>query len=268
MSAVLATMACGHVPERIGVLVNEAHVVKSRIPAATGDGAPNLPQSGPPSNHQLNVGQSTRPFVLADRHTGVEPGWIHERPRGEGLDILDSGGRHLHTLKPPEYLTDFGTIASSNDDRELVVVYGYPNAESGGTFRVCNADFTEIASWAEYPPPGGFSVGEWHNAPALFYLQNDTLVVRSALGRLLERRRIPGANIFQRVVVNTLSASQTILVATGSGYTPFSMVCLYDRDRLVFQEVLPGRARGLLPGSGTNVFVVLMDDGRWKYQMG
>jgi hypothetical protein len=258
LCAIVGCPGCGNVPARLGVLVNDANVSKSRIASDQVEG----------SDQDRDVASAPRRFVTANLRNGDDPQRIAELPRGEGVEIRDSAGHLLQTVRTSEYLTDFGTVPSSDSGRQLLVLYTYPNASRGGTFQVRDGDLKQVASWAEYPPPGAFTVGKWHDSPALFYLQSDTLVVRSPLGRALEHLHVAGADIFRRVFVQNLDDNRTAILATGSGYTPFHMVCLYDRERMLFQEVLSGRAYDLVPQQRASEFVVKAADGVWKYTIG
>jgi hypothetical protein len=188
-----------------------------------------------------------------------------ERADHHGVEIRDVAGTALRRLEASGYLTDFGAIRRPGSDKQDVVMYTYPNAQRGGSFRVVTADGREVAAWEESPPPSSFAVGPWSGALAIFYLQANEIVVRAPTGERLARLSAPGADAFSRLFV-TSQGRYTVVVASGGGYTPYHMVAVYaDGGRLVFQEFAPEHAFGVETDAGTGAFIVSTRSSRWRY---
>ena len=258
---VLATAACGHTPSRLGVRLDEVGVTKTRIGPAPAD----------LDSRRYLPGSSTRlkrADLLGDRNAEQ----LVEMPNGGGVEIRDQSGAVINTVRTSDYLTDFGSVPAGSTpgagtSKQLLVLYTYPNKQKGGTFQVLNAALEQIATWDELPPAGSFSTGEWRRQPALFYLQGDTVVIRSPAGTRLQELRAPEGSIFRDVFVQTLPRDRTVVLASGSGYTQYHMVCVYDGTRLVFQEVSNDLAYGVESADDESGFVVTARDGRWKYTL-
>ena len=255
---VLVVTGCGHTPSRIGLRVNEVGAVRSRIGPAPPDVSlrPYLPNS------------LTR-FKQADVAGDGRPELLVEVAGGKGVDVRDESGALIRLVTTPEYLTDFGAVREAGAAKQRLVLYTYPNRQKGGTFRVLNAAFEPIATWDELPPPGGFGSGDWDGQPAIFYLQKDTIVVRSTAGARLHELQAPEGRIFRDLFVQTLDTGLTAIVASGSGYTPSHAVYVYSGTRLVLQDVEDEHAFGVEssnvgPGDGVG-FIVTTRSSRWRY---
>jgi hypothetical protein len=242
-------LACGSRPPQIGIRLNQLAMTKTRV----GDS----PQ---------DVATLQRPYeadVLGDETPEV----IAALDDGRGIEIRDRSGTGLARIPTTDYLTDFGAVPDPASGKHNLVLYLYPNATNGGTFRIVTAGQREVAAWEENPPPGRFAVAAWRTAPALFYLQNDTLIVRSAAGQPLARLEAPDGRHFQRLHVRNVSGGRTVVLASGSGYTPYHMVCVYDEDgRLLFQDVADEHAFELASRADDSTFVVVTRSSRWEYR--
>jgi hypothetical protein len=260
----LAVTGCGHTPSHLGVRLDEVGMSRSRIGPAPADVAsrPFLPNS------------STR-VIQADVLGDEKPELLVEAPGGSGVEIRDQSGALIKMVTTPEYLTDFGAVPEAGAKKQRLVLYTYPNKQKGGTFRVLDGAFEQVATWDELPPPGRFGVWEWGGQPALFYLQGDALVVRSSSGARLQELRVPEGHMFRDVFVRTLADGRTAIVLSGSGYTPYHMVCVYEGTRLILQDVEDEHAFGLQStdgGSGLGSgfksgFVVTTRNSRWQYAL-
>lgn len=253
---VVAVTGCGHAPSRLGVVLDEVGMSRSRMGPA------------PPDVFDRNYlpGTTTR-VKKADVLGDGAPELLVEMTRGEGVEIRNQSGVLIKAVRTPEYLTDFGFVAAAGEAKARLVLYTYPNASKGGTFTVMNEALEPIATWEENPPPGRFGVGEWAGQPALFYLQNDTLVVRSSSGAKLQELPAPEGRMFRDVFVQALGKERTAVVVSGSGYTAYHMVCVYDGARLVFAEVETEHAYGVEPVAAESGFVVTTRESRWRYSL-
>jgi hypothetical protein len=253
---ILAAAACGHTPSRLGVRLDDVGVVRSRLGSSRAD----LP-------FRDHVSGTAKGFKLADVLGDDRPERLIPLPKGAGLEIRDESNRLLKTVKTPDYLTDMGVVPAPGTKEPLLVLYTYPNKQKGGTFTVLSAASERVASWEELPPPGSFAAGEWRGQPALFYLQGDTIVIRSPAGRRLQELEAPEGSSFRDVFLQTLTNDRMVVVASGSGYTPYHMVCVYSGARLVFQDVETEHAFDVETVPDGSGFVVTARGSRWKYTM-
>jgi hypothetical protein len=254
---ILTAAGCGHTPSRLGVLVDNPLVTK----------APLTPVSDATAPTGYLTGSSNR-VKLADLFGDDELERLEELPDGAGIDIRSASGSLLKTVRTTAYLTDFGAVAAgggAGSGKEQLVLYTYPNKDKGGTFSVRNEALEEVATWNESPPPGRFAAGHWHRQPAVFYLQEDALVVRSPDGTALEKIVVPEGRLFRDVFVQAGGDERMVLVVSGSGYTPYHMVCVYDGTRLIYQEVGRGLVRTVDPIGAEPGFIVASTEGRSKY---
>jgi hypothetical protein len=248
-------VACGQTPPTVGVLRNEVGL--RRIDAG-------------PSPADV----AARPFLAPDALVRVARGdlvgdgaseTILALPNGRGVAIRDAAGHTLRQITTAEYLTHFDVVPVSGRQGYLVL-YTYPNAEDGGTFRVVTAEGVTIAQWTEKPPPGAFDSAVWNGETALFYLQGDELVIKSLQGELLGRLASPGATVFRQVYVADVVGGELVAVASGSGYTPYHMLCVYSGTKLVYQEIEPEHAFGIEAGERGSGFTVLTRSRKWRYE--
>jgi hypothetical protein len=256
---VLFAAGCGIAAPQVGVLTDTVGVSKARL----GPSPEDVPARQYLSSDSLR--RAKRADVAGDDNLEI----LAESDGGRGLEIRDPSGQRLSLISTDEYLTDFGAVPAPDGGKQNVVLYTYPNAGGGGTFRVATVDGRQLARWEEEPAPALFTVGAWKGAPALFYLQGDELVVRSTSGELLSRLAAPEGRHFQAVRVSSVAGDRTILLASGGGYTPFHMVSVYDRDgRLVFQEIAREHAFELEVDPQQPAFVVVARSSRWQYDLG
>ena len=262
----VGSAGCGEKPVRIGVLLNDAGLTKSKI----GDSPPDLPSRGLNLTHRDAVTGRHAEWrrvkeadVIGDERTEL----LVELPDGGGISVVDEQGSHPFRLSTDHYLTDFGSIVASRAPKKDIVFYLYPNAERGATFRVTTPDGSEVASWKEERPTSHFDSGIWKGTPALFYLSGDNLTVRSATGQLLTTLPAPGGQKFREVTVRELFNGYSVLLASGSGYTAFNMVCVYDPDtKLAFQEVAEEHAFALDTVADRLEFTVWTRSTGWRYR--
>jgi hypothetical protein len=221
------------------------------------------------------AGISARQFVAAssllrvrtgDIEADAVPETIIELGDGRGVEIRDASGARLRQLPTTGYLTDFGTVATPGSDKQQLVLYTYPNANRGGTFSVVTADGQERARWDEAPAPGGFAVGQWGDVPALFYLQDDRLAIQSPQRGRITTLSAPQGGFFTTRAVRTIASGRTVVLASGNGYTPYHVVCVYDAGgRLVFEEVGDEQAFELEGSGESDEFFVLTRSSRWRF---
>lgn len=250
-------IGCGETPARVGVLLNAVGLQKTDAGRSPTD----LPSRGYLPSSYVRVKH-------ADVAGDSDEETLVELELGKGIKIEDSRGGRLGDLPTDEYLTDFGAVPASRPGKKDVVIYTYPNRDRGGTFRVVTPDRTEIARWVETIPPARFDAGIWKGQAALFYLVGNSLVVRSPRGDMLSTLSAPDGAVFQQVHIGNTRQDRTVLVASGSGYTPYHMVCVYEADgRLVFQEVGREHAFDLEVARDRFEFTVWTRSTGWRYRV-
>ena len=192
-----------------------------------------------------------------------------EIDRGRGVEIRSQDQRIIDRVLTTEHLTDLGAIAQKDSAKENLVLYTYPNATRGGTFTVMSVDRTEIGRWEVHPPPSRFDVGTWQGEPAVFYFQGAALVIRSSVGEVMARLQAPLAEKFSRIFVASGYGGRTIVLASGSGYTPYHMVCIYDADgSLAFQLIESEHAFRLEADESRPEFFVYARSDKWRFVEG
>jgi hypothetical protein len=250
----IVAAACGQKPDRLGVLVDRVPYTRTIVGSAPAD-APTR-QFVSPSSYQRAV----RADVVGDS----SPETIVERTDHHGVDVLDGSGAVLSRLSTTDYLTDFAAIAK--DDQRLLVLYTYPDSKRGGTFVVSTPEQHEVARWTENVPPARFTTGVWQHTPAVFYLQQDRLTIRSVEGLRLASLDAPYGRMFQTLFVGQTGRDRLAVVASGNGYTPYHMVCVYDGSgQLVFQEVRDEHAFALDSRAGAVSFGITTRSAAWRY---
>jgi len=253
----LFVIGCGGRPARMGVLTDTVGVSKTRLGAS--------PEDVP--GRQFLSPTSLRRARRADVTGDERPEVMVEAGGGRGIEIRDLVGNRLSLIAATGYLTDFGAVPASEGGKQNLVLYTYPNESGGGTFTIMTADERQVARWDEDPAPARFAVGLWNDMAALFYLQGDVLVVRSPSGAPLARLTAPQGSRFETVQVGRMAGGLTIVLASGSGYTPYHMICVYDRGgELVYQEVRDEHAFALEADAEQPAFVVVTRSSRWRYQ--
>jgi hypothetical protein len=252
----LSHCACGDRPSRVGVLVNEIGIAKTRRGEAPAD----------VTTRQFASSSSLLRARPADVVADDMPELLVELEDRHGIEIRDRSGARLARLTTTEYLTDFGAISASRPDKQDVILFTYPNAAHGGTFTVLTAGQHEVAKWDEYPPPGGFAVGTWARQPAVFYVQDDHLTARSAMGRPLAWLNAPEGRLFNARQSARIADDRTVILASGNGYTPYHMVCVYNATgKLVFQDIANEQAFELQARETASAFTVITRSSEWRY---
>ena len=218
---------CGETVAATGVLIRKIDVARERIGPAPSD----------ISGREILGEIVLQRFKLADVVGDEAEDTLVEIPGGKGLAIRGAGGV-LNEILTDDYLTDFGSISIAGLPKRQLVLYTYPNSTRGGTFRIVTLDGHEIAGWTEKPPPGRFAVAKWKDVETIFYIQNDELVLRAASGSEISRLSLPSGNKFRDLHIAQAADDRLILLASGDGYTPYHMVCVYSSSgELVFQEI-------------------------------
>src|SRR5262245_16708012 len=184
----LILWSCGETPSRLGVFVDRRGVMKAMLGASPGDLA----------RRELVPGTSIRQKP-ADVLDVPGPEMLVAMETGKGLEIRDAQGRTRFRIGTADYLTDFGAVPARDGASPELVLYTYPNRDDGGTFVVMTTDQRPLARWDEKPPPGRFDVSTFRGQPAIFYLQNDTVVVRSPRGEKLAAWPMPEGRHFRDV---------------------------------------------------------------------
>lgn len=257
--ALCAIQACGEMPANLGVQVNTINLRK----ADAGPSPSDMPA------RRFDVSSSTSNALTADVLARDDVESVVALEAGAGVEVRDAGGQTVARIATAGHLTHFGVIEASRAPLMDLVLYTYPNAERGGTFRVMTPDEVTVASWDEQPPPSHFDIATWNGAPAVLYLRGDDLIVRNARGDLLATLPAPSDIAFQDVYAADARNGRLVVVASGDGYTPFHMVCVYSPDgELVFQEVANEHAYGLDVRDDGLAFTVLARSRQWAYETG
>ncbi len=262
LGSAIATACDQHVAQR-GVLIDHLGVIKERI----GPSPPGLAAS-----EGYVSDKSAARSKHADVIGGAEPELLKQLEGNQGLEVLDSAGQRVTTLKTAGYLTDFGAVHASRPDKFDVVLYVYPSTpERGGTFSIVSLPSEQtVATWYIHPPTDRFAVGPWKGQEALFYLQGETLVVRSPLGPVLAQPEVPGGHVLGRVIEVLALADHTVVLSSGDGYTQYHMVSVFDRQgQLRFQEIERENAFRLeAPEAATDEqsWAVWTFSHRWRYR--
>jgi hypothetical protein len=249
--------ACGQTPEHLGVLRNDIGL--RRIDAG--------PSPADLSAAQFTTETSLVRKVRGDLVSDDAPETIVALPNGGGVEIQDGSGRTIRRIATDEYLTYFDVVPI-RDRKGYLVLYTYPDADGAGTFQVVTAENTSVARWVEKPAPASFDSAVWDGQTALFYLHGDEVVIRSPHGALLARLACPGAAPFSQIYVANAANGRVVVVGSGSGYTPYHMVCVYAGPRLVYQEVEPEHAFGIEAAAAYAGFTVLTRSRKWRYEGG
>ena len=242
--------ACGDRPHALGVTTNSVRITRALLEPSPADLAARVVDG--------------REDFRADLVGDPTPERLVRLPRTNTIEVRDASGSRVGAVTTVHYITDFGTMTAA-DGAPRLVVYTYPNADKGATYAVFNRSLHEETHWEEFPATSQFATAAWNGGPAVFYLQQDTLIARDPDGTLLTRLPVPEGNIFSRVMVLNLSDTRLALVASGNGYTPFHMVAVYDAGKLVYHEVADEHAFELGPSAGG--FVVSTRSSRWAYRV-
>jgi hypothetical protein len=240
---------CGERPSQLGLLVDRTPFARVRIGVAPDDivTRDRLPGTDRRFARADLVGDSASEMLVLD-------------PGLQGLEIRGDNGALIGHLAFHRNVTDFAGVPAEGGGKAVVVV------NLGGTFLLVGMDGHERARWQEVRDPGRFASGSWQGRAALFYLVDDTLVVRSTEGEALARLPAPEGRVFGRVFVAGLAAGRLVLVASGSGYTPYHMVCVYDASgALMFQEVDDELAFAVAPDDAGRAFLVTTRSSEWRY---
>ncbi|MEW6321268.1 MAG: hypothetical protein AB1635_09275 [Acidobacteriota bacterium] len=257
LALVAVASGCSDRPARLGTLVDLA-------PLSRTDAGPAPARVS--SRGMLDDGTFRRVVegdVLGDE--GAER--VVEVGGGAGLDVLDGSGHVVSRIRTSEYLTAFDLVEATRAPKRDVVVYTYPNDSGGGTFAVVTPDGVEQARWREQPPPSHPAVGRWGEAVAVFYLQRDDLVVRSAHGDELARIAVPSGVVFQSLYAATLASGMVVFVASGGGYMPYHMVFAIDPpSALVYQLIAREQAFALERDGDGRGFRVFARSRIWRYR--
>ena len=263
-TAVTMLSSCAQSIARQGVVLNQLGVTKEHV--------------GPSNAGVATEGYVSRKSAARFKHADVTDGpeveTLKQLEGLRGVEVFDSSGRLLTTLETKHYLTDFGAIHASRADKLDVVLYVYPSTpDRGGTFSVVSLPSrTTVATWDIHPATDRFAVGRWKDQEALFYLQEDALVVRSPFGEELERLDVPGGRAFFRVVqVMTIAGGQTVVLASGDGYTRYHMVSVFDaQGQLTFHEIDKENAYRLESpetDASSDSWTVSTRSSRWRYRV-
>jgi hypothetical protein len=254
---VVLAAACGQPPDKLGVMIDRVSYQRTNAGPAPPDVA----------SAQFVSPSSLLRVVRADLFGDERPETMIERDDHHGVDIQDASGSIVGRVTTTEYLTDFGAILSGGE--RLIVIYTYPNATRGGTFVVTTPQQRELARWSENVPPSHFATGLWQQTPAVFYLVQDRLTIRSTGGAILASLDAPSGHDFGQLFVGPTAGDRLVVVASGSGYTPYHMVCVYDASgELLFQEIENEHAFGSETSVERGSFIVTTRSTRWKYQPG
>lgn len=256
-AAILLLSCGGEKPASLGVLVNEIGL--SRTDAG----------KSPADLSGRGLDGSLRKVLEADITGDAAPERIVERRDLKALEVTDPSAGETRTFRTTDYITGFAAAPSASGGKHDLVVYTYPNERGGGTFRVIDGSFRELTRWEESPPPGGIAAGTHDGRPAVYYLQDERLVIRATDGSLIARLAAPQSGPFRPRAVDALADGRFVLLGSGEGYSPYHMVAVYEPDgRLVFQAMAREHAFALEIEPGGEAFTVLARSRRWKYAPG
>jgi hypothetical protein len=245
---------CGEAVNATGVVVRKLDVARERVGAAPGD----------LSAREFFDGTLQR-VKLADVVGDGAEETIVELPRGQGVEIRGAAGV-IDEIVTDEYLTDFDTISIEGFPKRQLILYTYPNSTRGGTFRIVTMDGREIANWTEHPPPERLAVARWKGVETVFYIRGDELIRRSSSGSELPRLLLPSAGKFSTLQIAQAADERLIVLASGDGYTPYHMVCIYSSsEELVYQEIGSEHAFQLEADASRTDFVVFTRSTQWHF---
>ena len=161
------------------------------------------------------------------------------------LLIRDSQGTLSNTIHPAGYLTFFQTANADEDPQNEIVMYSYPSP-AGQSMEVVNGDGSVLYRW-ETRTEGRFDVIAWEGAPCILTPERDSFAITALDGHPIDRLQAPFAHRFSRIVGRRLAGGMLVVLVSGSGYTNYHMVCVFDAySKLVYQEVGAGHPSGLL----------------------
>jgi hypothetical protein len=209
---------------------------------------------------------SLRRTIEADLAGDARPERIVEGADRRAIEVHDPATGETRVFDTTHYVTDLAVVPAGDAGKQHLVVYTYPNADGGGTYRVMTGGFEVVAQWDETPPPEGLAVGEYQGRAALYYLQAGRLVVRSANGEPIARLPAPESEAFRARAVLGLRDGRVVLLASGDGYTPYHLVAVYGPDgRLMFLEVADEHAFAVDADASGDGFIVSARSTRWRY---
>lgn len=161
------------------------------------------------------------------------------------LQIWSGQGKLLRTIPAAGYLTFFQAANIDDDQKKELILYNYPSP-LGKTIEIFKADGTLLYSW-DSSLQGYFDVVDWNGSPHILSIEENAFAILSMDGVLVSRLAAPQAQYFRQIRGKQLSNGSLAILVSGDGYRPYHMVCIFDdRQELVFQEVVPGHAIGLL----------------------
>jgi len=243
----LSLATCGARPEKLGVLIRTLDVTKVRVAAAP---AGIVTQDRWPGTNE----RFTRADVLGDSR----PESLLITNVYQSIDIRDSSGRWLRRIDRGGSITDVGGVPGGDGKDDILI-------DERGAFTVVDAEGRPRAHWQEPHDPGRFAVAPWKGRPTVFYLLDDSVVLRSPRGELIGYLAAPQAHLFGRPYVAAVG-SRTVVVATGNGYTPYHMICVYEPDgTLAFQEMDDELAFAVAPDPAPGAFTVTTRTTVWRY---
>jgi len=208
-------------------------------------------------------------FAVADVMADEAKEILVQAGRGKGLLIYSSAGELLEQVESTGYLTAFGTADVEGGPKEEIIFYVYPNESGGGTFQIVQARGEVIREW-DSAAVGDFEVVPWAGeAPKLLMIRKDAFVLDSTDGELVAEFPAPHASYFRSVTSSRLSGSGPVFLASGSGYRPHHMLCMFDDDgELLYQEVGSGRAYSLfVPEPAESELFVAIENKVWRYRL-
>lgn len=207
-------------------------------------------------------------FVLANLVGDDTQEIVLEERAGKGLTVYSAAGDRLFGIVPVGHLIDFDAVDADGDGRDELILYSYPNARRGGTFQVVRADGAELHRWDDRAH-ADFALVRWQGVwPRILWLADDAFVFVSLEGRQVDRLEVPYGAHFRHVHKADLKG-KTVLLASGGGYVPYHMVCVYGRGGLEFHAVERGWAHSLLvPDPGKAEFWVGTEGSVIRYAPG
>jgi hypothetical protein len=213
----------------------------------------------------LPCGVCTR-FAVGDLLPDPGEEILAQAEDGHGLRLYDRSGALRQRISTSHYLTAFRALSSTAEEHARIVLYTYPTEDRKGRFQVVEPDGQVISEWQDQAI-GDFNLGEARR-PGVRFLFEDTLMTKDLTGNLVSELPVPHGSYFREVHTARWGADLQVLLASGSGYRPYSMVCVYRGSDLVFQEVREGRSYALLvPDPAGPDFFVGAGAEIWRYSL-
>ena len=189
--------------------------------------------------------------------------------RGKGVHLYDHGGTYLRNILSGGYLTSFRTLPRPELNREDLIFYNYPHGKKRGYFQIASLDGTLLDGWECKPGWSGFNFMTFEGQTAIVGNPEQAFVCVDLKGKTVAEFDAPHADYFRYVYATPLTEEYRVFLASGSGYRPYHMICVYDAGKnLIYQEINHGHARALrVPDSSRPEFFVAVENRIRRYAL-